>query len=270
MANDASSALEALFQRKCPHCATAIPRKAAGGRDKRFCDATCANRWKAERQKALRPTRKCEHCSIEFQRRGMGNGKDALRFCSRDCSFANQKARVKRDPAKTPSPDRECRTCGGVFSHPRGGIAYCSATCRPSYVSPALKVTRPCEGCGVTVVGTKAKRWCKTCLRKRGRNTTRRLRKHRQRAARFGVAYEPINVMRLFDRDGWRCQVCGVKTPKAKRGTFDVNAPEMDHRIPMAMGGGHVWDNVQTCCRSCNINKGAHTVVGQMQLFPRH
>jgi 5-methylcytosine-specific restriction endonuclease McrA len=74
----------------------------------------------------------------------------------------------------------------------------------------------------------------------------------------------------VLDRDGWRCQMCGVKTPKRLRGTFDDRAPELDHRVPMAMGGGHVWDNVQCSCRRCNAAKNAMAVLGQTNLFPTH
>jgi hypothetical protein len=42
-------------------------------------------------------------------------------------------------------------------------------------------------------------------------------------------------------------------------------APELDHIIPLASGGAHVWDNVQCTCRKCNGEKGAE-VLGQLRL----
>ena len=71
---------------------------------------------------------------------------------------------------------------------------------------------------------------------------------------------------RGLDRDGWRCQICGAKTTRQKRGTCDDRAPELDHRMPMALGGPHAWDNVQCACRRCNQDKGGTKILGQMSL----
>ena len=92
-------------------------------------------------------------------------------------------------------------------------------------------------------------------------------RNDRCRALAFGVVYEPVNREQLFCRDGWRCQVCGAKTPKRLRGKAVDNAPELDHRVPLALGGGHTWGNVQLACRKCNGAKGHNRVVGQLPLF---
>lgn len=74
-----------------------------------------------------------------------------------------------------------------------------------------------------------------------------------------------VTAPRVFARDGWRCQLCGTRTPKRLRGTYAPNAPELDHIVPIVAGGGHTWDNVQCSCRACNGKKGAKTL-GQMRL----
>lgn len=76
-----------------------------------------------------------------------------------------------------------------------------------------------------------------------------------------------INPIKVCERDGWRCRLCGRKTPKRLRGTHDDRAPEVDHILPVALGGKHVWANVQCACRACNIAKGARPM-GQLMLFP--
>lgn len=91
-------------------------------------------------------------------------------------------------------------------------------------------------------------------------------RNHRKRARHYGVKYEPINVFKVFDRDMWKCHICGIKTPKDKRGTIELNAPELDHIITFAEGGSHTYNNVACCCRKCNIAKGGKSK-GQMFLF---
>jgi HNH endonuclease len=65
-----------------------------------------------------------------------------------------------------------------------------------------------------------------------------------------------VNIEKVFDRDGWRCKNCRVRSPRYLRGTSDLRAPELDHIIPLALGGDHDYDNVQLLCRKCNGAKG--------------
>lgn len=53
----------------------------------------------------------------------------------------------------------------------------------------------------------------------------------------------------VFNRDHYVCQYCG-KEPK------DLT---LDHVIPRFRGGEHVWENVVSCCPSCNRRKASHT-----------
>lgn len=49
----------------------------------------------------------------------------------------------------------------------------------------------------------------------------------------------------VYERDGYRCKKCGRKT----------NDLEIDHIIPISKGGKTTLDNLQTLCRSCNVEK---------------
>jgi len=107
---------------------------------------------------------------------------------------------------------------------------------------------------------------CRGCARRvyrRGRG------KYRERCRLAGVPYlAGITPLKVFCRDGYRCQLCGRKTPERLRGSYKPNAPELDHIVPInAVGGspGHVWTNVQCACRECNIKKAAHPM-GQLRL----
>lgn len=60
----------------------------------------------------------------------------------------------------------------------------------------------------------------------------------------------------VFDRDGFKCQLCNMILDPSLRGTNNEHAPEIDHIIPFAKGGDHTIDNLQVLCRSCNIIKG--------------
>jgi len=50
----------------------------------------------------------------------------------------------------------------------------------------------------------------------------------------------------IFARDGWTCQYCGER-----RGVLTV-----DHVVPRSKGGRSTWDNIVTCCATCNRRKG--------------
>jgi len=75
-----------------------------------------------------------------------------------------------------------------------------------------------CKGCGKEFVpeyGNKKRTFCSdTCGARYGRREQRKRlggNEHRHRARRFGVSDEPVNVLRVFARDGWVCQICGRK-----------------------------------------------------------
>jgi hypothetical protein len=104
---------------------------------------------------------------------------------------------------------------------------------------------------------------CADARKKRSRKLAKLKRQAIARGAAGGEAIDPIKV---FERDKWKCQLCGTRTPKKKRGTYDDNAPELDHILPVSKGGQHRYTNVQCACRRCNGMKNA-TPLGQMLLF---
>lgn len=72
------------------------------------------------------------------------------------------------------------------------------------------------------------------------------------RGADKGDSIDPMDVLKAFK---WKCYICGVSTPKKLRGSFEDNAPEVDHIIPLSKGGSHVMSNLACACRKCNIEK---------------
>lgn len=95
--------------------------------------------------------------------------------------------------------------------------------------------------------------------------TRERVKEHRRRALIRGAAADRFDPLEIFERDAWRCGLCGCSTPKGKRGTYDARAPELDHIIPIAAGGAHIRANVQCACRACNLAKGKKPL-GQLRL----
>jgi hypothetical protein len=58
---------------------------------------------------------------------------------------------------------------------------------------------------------------------------------------------------RVFDRDGWRCVVCGVGSGEPYPGEPHTKAAlTVGHRIARELGGSAELDNIQTECKRCN------------------
>lgn len=247
-----------------------------------FCSQSCGRVFERlrERQRAKdrygpegrrwkdAPTLICVGCSNAFR----PARSDRLKFCSRECAFEHRRRQSEHRFLQR----RSCKQCGTSLAGVRR-VTLCVA-CRELNDRLRMekryrpRLTIACRDCGTAVTGTKSKVVCEPCQRRAARlafeSKHGKVKKHRHRARRFGVQYEAINPIAVFQRDGWKCQVCGTATPKRLRGTNNDRAPELDHRIPMSRGGGHVWSNVQCCCRRCNIRKGADLVLGQANLFP--
>lgn len=62
------------------------------------------------------------------------------------------------------------------------------------------------------------------------------------------------NKMRfsIYERDGYQCRNCGISGRYANL--------EIDHIIPISKGGKSTYDNLQTLCHKCNIEKGNSTI----------
>jgi len=60
-----------------------------------------------------------------------------------------------------------------------------------------------------------------------------------------------LNRKTLFARDGNRCQYCGQ--------TYPSHQLSFDHVTPRSRGGETCWENVVTCCLTCNSRKGDRT-----------
>jgi 5-methylcytosine-specific restriction endonuclease McrA len=68
------------------------------------------------------------------------------------------------------------------------------------------------------------------------------------RVPRRHVRFSRSNVL---TRDGYTCQYCGVRPPRA-----ELN---LDHVVPRAHGGRSTWENVVASCLECNRRKGGRT-----------
>lgn len=268
-------------QLTCAECGSQFKYDVVTARPKccgKDCELKRNNR--SRRQKRKLPSRieavtyECWWCGSHYHPKRL----DRNKACSRECGFKVRdfirsiKAnggrvthRVKR---------RHCDQCGAPFTT-RNGAVCCSNECRRVRELEAIRkaskakhvaIERPCKECGKAFApeyGTKLRAFCsKVC----GQKSIRRTARKKERARLRGAKVEAVNPTTVFDRDCWKCQHCGSKTPRKLRGSYDDRAPEIDHIIPLAHGGEHSYRNTQCLCRACNAAK-SDGPGGQLRLF---
>jgi 5-methylcytosine-specific restriction endonuclease McrA len=171
--------------------------------------------------------------------------------------------------------DKRCVVCDSPFKSFHGSQV-CSDECATRVQRVKARraggwdTTRECVVCGTKFAapytGGKRTWFCSDECKAQKKRAERRIAKGRRKARMRGVDAESVDPFKVFDRDNWTCQICGVKTPRKLRGTYEPNAPELDHIVPLAADGSHTYDNVQCTCRACNGAKGAGVAHSQLRL----
>lgn len=219
--------------------------------------------------------RECEWCKAQYRARvsstNLANGY-APRYCSiACCSMGRRQATLMRDVARRtlgaeatakPQTMARCPECGGEFAAKIKTQRFCGPACtysamlrrKRSEYTPKPPTKRKCLCCGDLFDGVGRQVHCSAACGRRMRKSSGN---NASRAKAAGTIAKHFNEVRILQRDRWRCQLCGVSTPKRLRGTKADNAPEIDHIVPLSEGGNHVQENVQCACRRCNSEKGA-------------
>lgn len=256
---------------RCQHIGCGQEFK-AHRREQRYCSYECKSRVRFARA-AVKRFRLCQCCGMFFiaarpsgaQARGQAMWG---MFCSNTCRAVYLKGDgidgQRRKILTILGRRRECDVCAEL--HARVARTCGSAECQAQLNRQSAKQSaqrkhsrekgpRPCYECGasfVPVYGDKRRSFCSYECRKR---TFRRQRRQKERARFRSAHVEPVDTTRVFERDGWRCGLCGRKTLKSKRGTYHSRAPELDHITPLSDGGEHSYRNTQCACRACNHAK---------------
>jgi 5-methylcytosine-specific restriction endonuclease McrA len=86
------------------------------------------------------------------------------------------------------------------------------------------------------------------------RDQERRTR-HRKQA----LAHERIVPLEIYERDQQTCKICGL--------WVDVSEMSLDHIVPMSVGGGYLYSNLQLAHGRCNSRRGAGKSPAQTRLW---
>lgn len=255
----------AEHQHTCAHCGAQLPKDSHPLR--RYCDSKCARAAEAIRAHAAQPECTCLSCGEAFKPKRS----DRKKFCGRSCSndFIKQRSALFKSLNVSISVQRfKCVSCGE--SREGSVLRLRCDDCGPERWRWSLS-GRKCKCCGseftAEYTGGKATDYCSPKCKATAKKASAKAGKAARRARTRGLVAEIIDPIKVFERDGWRCGICGRKTHKGKRGSYHPRAPELDHIIALANGGTHTWRNVQCSCRECNGRKGA-TDYGQIPLFP--
>lgn len=282
-----------LSEKQCEHCGGEIwtkPTKAGKARKKRFCSKVCSGasrgyhysgktREQLRQESIKRRTFTCKCCSKVYVAKTIARNQ----YCSRDCAYLDQKAWQKGGLTKSQKEKywgeytkvcfdytlielKTCPICGTKHYKRQSGSDYCSKACQTKKDSIKLAVslgvavgkTKQCKYCNsqfVVEYGSKRRVFCSEGCSKAFSRKRKLFKNHKKRADHYGVLYEPVNPIDVFNRDDWTCKACGCETPKELRGKNQDDSPELDHVVAISQGGNHTIDNCQTLCRVCNILK---------------
>lgn len=147
----------------------------------------------------------------------------------------------------------------------------------PDYSAPGLPIlwVRPepkpstrrwvagnCHRCGKSYVAEDYMATARYCSLRCGR----RVAKQRYRARKKDAYVADVSPARIYERDGWRCQLCRRKVKRDAVVPHPL-APVLDHIVPLAKGGTHEPSNAQCAHFLCNSLKSDRDDTVQLLLF---
>lgn len=255
-----------------------------------FCSQQCGSKYRRERY--VSPAKcLCLNCGKEYHPTHPADGRI---FCTRACYDFYFRA-YGRDFSLT------CLQCGSWFMAKNHAARRCQACCNADV---QWKVERTCKECGQLFMPmlphqqlcsracARRHTWrpqvcectecrqpflrqywhrtlrCQGCVdanAKRIERASKKLRKARIRAG-YRLEGERFTDEDIFERDGWRCQLCGRKVRKDVSTTHPRYAT-IDHITPVSRGGQHIRVNVQASCLQCNGKKRAKVEGVQLRLI---
>lgn len=247
---------------KCQECGDVFEYPVTRGRPRKTCDE-CKSAVREPKPRITDAT--CPVCSSAFTAK-MSHGVRQV-TCSRACGLAMKRSRFA---------ETSCFVCEIVFTPTVMDQAYCSASCRQK-VNASRVYFGSCVICSSPFVGRAASRlvcYNDTCNAERIRRHMREnyarfkpdaIKNAHIRRARIKLnGYEIVDPIKVYERDGWTCQLCGEPVKRETTIKRDPHMASLDHIIPIVHGGSHTYNNVQCSHYVCNLRK--HDRVEKVQL----
>jgi 5-methylcytosine-specific restriction endonuclease McrA len=69
------------------------------------------------------------------------------------------------------------------------------------------------------------------------------------------ASMKPAPYQRIYERDNWKCQYCGLDASEDFETWWTANL-NIDHIKPKHHGGNNNDENLAVACRACNTYKG--------------
>lgn len=210
--------------------------------------------------------KQCRSCLAPFV---VENNSGRL-FCSPVCRGDWDEAVRRAHRVAVIIVKRRCQECGGPFTPKQSRSRFCSLRCdqvgRQKLKTEDKRTPRQCPECASIFTPPYGRAHSVYCSSACAKRCNKRVRRKLERARLRSVTVETVNPTKVFERDRWRCHLCGCSTPRRLRGSFDDRAPELDHITPLSRGGDHSYRNTACACRKCNSLK-ADSIKGQLRLF---
>lgn len=265
-------------RKSCAWCGGEMQLKPAQVNKTECCSRSCSNLLRAKREgKTIRLTKFwCAGCHKQVERT-VKTSRDSGKYCSKACALAvksrvsAERAALRRIGDRRRSRERErydtmvrpevqaLRRIALRCNDPARNIACANCGDKVRRLRPFFKF------CSLVCKREKDKKIREEYRQSEAYKALKRAAKSRRRALLRTATADSIDPLKVFERDQWKCHLCGCKTLKSKRGTIHDRAPELEHIISLAEGGTHTWGNVACACRKCNISKGSNST-GQLGL----
>lgn len=220
-----------------------------------------------KRKKRGHSTR-CRECKRKHEKASAKTSQGINRNI-RACRRYQKKLRIKRIEDTNPSCNvfyKVCKRCNKVETRRRKPTNKLKDYCRDcarivNMLGRTFEVQEretTCPDCGLSHMALASNSRCTECrtkAEKENKKKHNRIRKSKIRAIKKGSKVcQKIAPSKVFKKDKWRCRQCKCKVQK--KDIYADNAAELDHIVPLSLGGPHTYSNVQTLCRKCNQEKG--------------
>ena len=216
---------------------------------------------------ADRPT-ECAECGEPIVPNAIGRPR---RFCCDACKRRANNRRVSRARLPTSTTvEKVCPVCGKAFLAKRRNRVYCyDGWCNQESYRRRVRAGQAgrigervveCDECGESFKASRPEaRWCSKACANRHWGRVRARQKRTPSAANY-------TDREIFNRDGWRCHICGQKV-RQDVGRTHPDGATIDHIIPIARGGDDEPSNVATAHWRCNRDKRDGAADDQLRLM---